>query len=65
MRYKYLIGVKQKAEVFTAKGRKVAIIYWRFLEDVRWDNWEFTNLEGNLYTVIINADISLPTQHKV
>lgn len=53
------------AEVFTAKDRKVAIIYRRLPEDVRWDKWGFTIHEGDLYTVIINADISLPTQHKV
>ena len=53
------------AEVFTAKGRKVAIIYRRLPENVRWDNWGFTIHEGDLYTVIINADISLPTQHEV
>ena len=57
--------IPEDAEVFTAKGRKVVIIYRRFPEDVRWDNWGFTIQEGDLYTVIINEDISLPTQHKV
>ena len=53
--------IPEDAEVFTAKGRKVAIIYRRFPEDVRWDNWGFTIVEDDLYTVIINVDISLPT----
>ena len=39
----YYIYIPEDAEVFAAKGRKVAIIYRRFPEDVRWDNWEFYN----------------------
>ena len=57
--------IPNDAELLTAKGRKVAIIYRRFPEDVRLKNWGFTINEGDLYTVIINTDISLPTQHEV
>ena len=57
--------IPEDAEVFTARGRKVAIIYRRMPEGKREDNWGFTIKEVDLYTDIINADISLPSQRHV
>ena len=57
--------IPEDAEVFTARGRKVAIIYRRMPDGKREDNWGFTIKEGDLYTVVINAEISIPTQQHV
>ena len=57
--------IPEDAEVFMARGHKIAIIYRRMPEGVTENNWGFTIKEEDLYTVIINAEISLPSQCQV
>lgn len=54
----------EDAEVFTARGRKIAIIYRKMPAGVD-DEWGITVKDNGLYTVTVNADISLLTQHHV
>ena len=57
--------IPEDAELFMARDRKIAIIYRRMPGGVTENNWGFTIKEESLYTVIINADISLHSQNHV
>lgn len=48
--------IPEDAEVFTAKGRKVAIIYRRMREGVQEDNWGFTIKESFMFIEQRNND---------
>ena len=50
--------IPEDAIVFTAQGRKVAIIYRRLPEEHRKETRGFVGKEDGRYTVIINADMS-------